>query len=29
LVGLGLKISAALPSELTRFGLKIIGDGIK
>ena len=28
-VGLGLKFAAALPSELTRFGLKIIGDGIK
>lgn len=29
LVGLGLKFAAALPPELTRFGLKIIGDGIK
>jgi hypothetical protein len=28
-VGLGLKVAAALPSELTRFGLRIIGDGIK
>jgi len=28
-VGLGLKVAAALPSELTRFGLKIIGSGIK
>ncbi len=28
-VGLGLKFAAALPIELTRFGLRIIGDGIK
>ena len=28
-VGLGLKVAAALPSELTRFGLRIIGSGIK
>ncbi len=28
-VGAGLKIAAALPSGLTRFGLRIIGDGIK
>jgi glycolate oxidase len=28
-VGLGLKVAAALPPELTRFGLGIIGDGIK